>query len=550
MAPFLLRRLMSGAALVAMLTFLAFVIFNTIPTNPACLVVPCGPHTTTNDADIRAADHRLGIDRSVFHQYADFVWRLGRHGDLGTTWTDRASVREEITAALPQTGSLVIGGMVLIVIFALPLGCLAALRPGSVADRCILALSIIGLAIHPFVLAIALRDLFGPRHGLLQDTGYCPLLTKTSFTQCGGPLDWAEHLSVAWLVFALLFLPLYVRMIRVQLLDVFQEPWIATARAKGASERHIVVRHALRNAVGPVVQMLAVDAGTAITAAIYIETVFGLHGLGSLAVQAFSGQTGGYDLPLTAGLVATIGALVVLLNLVADAAVAWIDPRIRLEGRRTALIPLPQFVTSRPRARRAVIAAACAVFVSLLLAAVTEGGGAGHQSRGILGTPVRVVHTHWIDSYRLKTNQQPVLHGQLVARVDQIDLGSTGWRVRASIRNATPVSIPVADLVGADYPRQGMSLLVPRATGYGTRQLVVHAATAFSPPLPRTLTPGAVWRGSFSGSDYIPRRATIYVGFGQFVWNGEERPLSFATRLAAVAPSVPTNPHLSDREGP
>ena len=103
MAAFLVRRLLSGLVLIALLTFLTFVVFNEIPTNPACLVVPCGPGTTTNDAQIRAADRQLGIDRSVFVQYGDFVWRLVRHGDLGTAWTDKSNVGQEIGRALPVT---------------------------------------------------------------------------------------------------------------------------------------------------------------------------------------------------------------------------------------------------------------------------------------------------------------------------------------------------------------------------------------------------------------------------------------------------------------
>jgi len=337
MAAFFLRRVLSGLLLVALLTFLTFFAFNEIPTNPACLVVACGPHTTTTDAQIRDADHRLGIDRSVFVQYGHFAWKLVRHGDLGTAWTDQAKVGTLIGRSLPVTASLVAGGMVLMMLLALPLGCIAALRPRSPVDRGLLAVSVIGLAIHPFVLGITIRDFFAQQLHVY-DFSYCPLTGHSgptlAFTgvvapTCGGPLDWARHMAVPWAVFALLFLPFYMRMIRVRLLETFGEPWISTARAKGASETRVVLRHALRNAIGPVLPMLAIDAGTAITAAIYVETVFGLPGLGSLAVSAFSGQAGGYDLPLTAGIVTVVGAFVVLLNVGADVAGAWIDPRIR-----------------------------------------------------------------------------------------------------------------------------------------------------------------------------------------------------------------------------
>ena len=143
-----------------MLTFLTFVVFNEIPTNPACLVVACGPHTTTTDAQIREADHRLGIDRPVFVQYGDFVWRLVRHGDFGTSWTQPTRVGTLIGQSLPVTASLVAGGMLLMLLLALPLGCIAALKPRTPTDRGLLALSVVGLAVHPFVLGITIRDLF------------------------------------------------------------------------------------------------------------------------------------------------------------------------------------------------------------------------------------------------------------------------------------------------------------------------------------------------------------------------------------------------------
>jgi len=167
---------------------------------------------------------------------------------------------------------------------------------------------VIGLAIHPFVLGLTVRDFYANHFQIY--SGYCPLTgtgpptlsaTGQSGGGCGGLADWAGHLLVPWTVFALFFLPLYMRMLRVRLLETFSEPWISTARAKGASETRVVLGHALRNAIGPVLPMLAVDAGTAITAAIYVELVFAMPGLGSLAVGALSGRAGGYDLPLVAG---------------------------------------------------------------------------------------------------------------------------------------------------------------------------------------------------------------------------------------------------------
>jgi peptide/nickel transport system permease protein len=550
MGAFLVKRLLSGLLLVATLTFLTFVVFNEIPTNPACLVVACGPHTTTTDAQIRDADHRLGIDRSVFVQYGDFVWKLVRHGDFGTAWTQPQKVGALIGQSLPVTASLVAGGMLLMLLLALPLGCIAALRPRSAPDRGLLAVSVIGLAVHPFVLGITIRDFFGQQLHVY-DFSYCPLTrgahpTMTPFgavsTPCSGPVDWARHMAVPWLVFALFFLPIYMRMIRVRLLETFSEPWISTARAKGASETRVVLAHALRNAIGPVLPMLAIDAGTAITAAIYVETVFGLQGLGSLAVRAFSGQAGGYDLPLTAGIVTVVGAFVVLLNVGADVAGAWLDPRIRTRS-TSGLIPLPAAVASKPRVRLGLNVAVGAVLVAVLALAVTH--KEKPRSAFDLGTPVKTVRVNWDDINRLE-GQVPgpsgVLskHGYLETRVSAVEFGRYGWRVRASIANKSPITLRLISGspsgISIGYPHQRMSLIVQSDEGSGTKVLEPLPASAFAPALPAALKPHSTWTGTFAGSDPVAHGTLFYAGFGEFqLANSFSGALPFSTSTAKSA---------------
>ena len=301
----------------------------------------CTPLTTR--AEMNSALHDAGLDRSVFVQYGDYLWGLVRHQSFGTGWSG-LSLDAEISAALPATVSLVAGGMLLTMLLALPLGALAALRPRSATDRGLLTFSLVGLAVHPFVLGILLQQFF--QHAVGAPRGlYCPLTThafpavpsfpgSTNITipkPCGGPLQWAAHMAVPWLVFALFFVPIYLRMIRTRLMDTLGERYVMTARAKGAGERRVVLHHALRNGIGPLLPMVALDAGTAITAAIYVETIFALPGLGHLAVVGLSGEFFGgvYDLRLVTALVFTIGVFVVLLSAAADITNAWLDPRIR-----------------------------------------------------------------------------------------------------------------------------------------------------------------------------------------------------------------------------
>jgi len=267
----------------------------------------------------------------------DHRGRVGPSGPRVETMTDLN--RRHFLGA---TGSLVAGGLVLMLLVAFPLASLAAHRPRSPADRGVLTFSLIGLAVHPFVLGLGLREIFArtldaPRGG------YCPLTTHavvfpasatipvgpSAPKPCGGPAMWALHMAVPWLVFALFFLPLYLRMIRSRLVGTLGEQYVVTARAKGASEQRVLLRHACRNALGPLLPMLASDAGTAITAAIYVETVFALPGLGHLAVAELSGEPGGYDLPTINAIVIVVGVFVVLLSLLADVASAWLDRRLR-----------------------------------------------------------------------------------------------------------------------------------------------------------------------------------------------------------------------------
>ena len=345
MARFVLRRLLGGVVLLLLLTFCTFAVANAIPQNKACIVMACTQQTTRFEMD--EALHDAGFDRPVWVQYGHFVWRIVRHHSFGNSWTG-LPLDPTIKGALPATVSLVAGGMLMTLLLALPLGALAALRPRSIADRSFLTASIVGLAVHPFVLGIGLATFFHTLGAPRSD--YCPLTSHgppgsaffpgqpipTSGVAvvhgpCGGLGDWAAHLAVPWLVFALFFVPIYLRMMRTRLIEVLGERYILTARAKGAGERRVVVRHAFRNAIGPMLPMVALDAGTAITAAIYIETIFGLPGLGHLAVMGLSGEffQGHYDLPFILAIVTTIGMFVVALTAISDIASAWLDPRVR-----------------------------------------------------------------------------------------------------------------------------------------------------------------------------------------------------------------------------
>jgi peptide/nickel transport system permease protein len=277
------------------------------------------------------------------------------HGDLGVSWptvvffngrVEGAPVGPMVWHAALVTGSLVLGGFLLLLLVAVPLGTLAATRPRSLLDRLSLGVSIAAISTHPLVVGLLLQLFVGNKWKLLPASGYCTIPKPTAAAiaawkrfgptgtpaPCGGAGQWAWHLLLPWITFALFFVALYMRIVRARMLEVLEEPWVRTARAKGASELRVIRSHALRNAIAPVVTMTAMDAGMAIGIAMYIETVFGLPGLGRTMIRALAGFQG-YDLPVILAVTLVAAAAIILLNLVADLVLLALDPTVTLRGR-------------------------------------------------------------------------------------------------------------------------------------------------------------------------------------------------------------------------
>jgi len=358
---YIVRRVFSGVLLVFALTWMAFVLFWLIPAEPWRAIV-FDPHPT--QAEIKAANHKLGVDRPVVVQYGKFVWRIVRHLDFGNSYFG-SDVKSTIAHALPVTWSIVGGGAVLLFLLAVPLGTLSALRANTALDRFILMASIAGVALHPFIIGAGLKWLFAAKFHWLPSWYYCPLRGSAPVSSCspadayyaaaycvqrpcGGPVDWAQHLALPWLVFALIFLPLYMRMIRSAVIDVLEQQYVLTARAKGTGLIRLLRSHVLRNALMQPLTMIGMEIGIALTVSIYIETMFILPGAGTKAIGSLGFGTGvaiegggvvggagggAFDLPTVAGIAFMIAITVVVLNLFVDLTYAYLDPRIRLGGR-------------------------------------------------------------------------------------------------------------------------------------------------------------------------------------------------------------------------
>ena len=320
MLRYLIRRVLWALVLFVVITIVTYVIFFIIPADPARLA--CGQRAT-NDC-IALARHSLGLDQPVYAQYGRFVWRLVYHHDLGKSYVNRQSVNRTVINAAPVTASLVFGGAILWLSIALPIGILSALRPRSLLDRTAMVFVLVGISAPSFWIGLILAYVVGFKLGWTPITGYCDFVNPS--TDCGGPVQWAYHLILPWISFAVLYTALYVRLIRASVMETKSEDYVRTARAKGAPEQRVVTQHVLRNALLPVVTILGLDIGVALGGAIFTESVFSLPGLGQTALNAIST----FDLPTVQGIVVFATLCIIVVNLIVDVFYSVIDPRIRL----------------------------------------------------------------------------------------------------------------------------------------------------------------------------------------------------------------------------
>jgi peptide/nickel transport system permease protein len=323
-ARFLVRRLLWAVFLFVVSTLVAYLIFFVVPGDPS--LIAAGSGATATPEFLAHVRHELHLDLPVYQQYWLFVWNLVRHGSLGYSFRDGASVRSVVGQDAPVTASVVFGGAVLWLGLSIPVGILSALRPRSLVDRFAMVFVLIGVSAPSVWIGLMLAYVFGFKLGWTPIADYCNFFPSHQVGVCSGPGQWAYHLVLPWLTFMLLFAALYVRLVRANVMEVMAEDYVRTARAKGAPAARVLVQHVLRNSMLPVVTILGMDLGLALGGAVFIESVFNLHGLGSELVTSALNN----DLPLVVGIVVFTTTAVIVFNFVVDVAYAWLDPRIRL----------------------------------------------------------------------------------------------------------------------------------------------------------------------------------------------------------------------------
>lgn len=316
-AGYIVRRLLLSVVLLLAVVAVTYITFFVIPTERSRSVT----RNELSASDIRTA---IGVHGPVYQEYAQYVWKLA-HGSLGHSYRGRVPVSTIIVNAAPITASLVLGGAVMWLLIAFPVGVLSALRPRSVFDRAAMILVLAGISVHPLWLGLVLSYVLGYRAHLFPLGGYCDVFNPPPGAYCGGPVQWAYHLFLPWLTFATLYGALYVRMVRATVAETLHEDYVRTARAKGAPEWRVIRSHVLRNALLPILTMTGMDVGIALGGTIFVENVFGLGGLGQTMIRAV--QT--YDLPIILGVIIVTTVAIVTLNLLVDVIYALIDPRVR-----------------------------------------------------------------------------------------------------------------------------------------------------------------------------------------------------------------------------
>lgn len=318
MTRYILRRLLWGVLLLILVAALTFVLFRILPAgDPARLRAG----RNANPKVIAEIRRGLGLDRPLIVQFWLYMKGLFLHFDLGYSFYSGASVKSLIFDRLPATVSLTLGSVFVWLAAGVPIGIVSAVRRRSLLDRATMGTALVFVSAPVYWLGLIVLFLFAA------DIGRVPVFpgANSYVGLTSDPAGWAGSLILPWLVLAASFAAIYARLMRGSLLEVMSHDYIRTARAKGLSERRVVLHHGVRAAIAPVLTILALDIGTLLGGAVLIETVFDIPGIGRLNYDAITHS----DFPIVQGTVLLAALFIVLANIAVDIAYAYIDPRVR-----------------------------------------------------------------------------------------------------------------------------------------------------------------------------------------------------------------------------
>jgi peptide/nickel transport system permease protein len=325
MGKFILRRILQSFVVILGVTLLSFLTLH-LSGDPTYLYVS----ERASEEEIIETRRRLGFDRSLPEQYLSFVARLAQ-GDLGSSLRQRRPNLGLILERLPATIELTIFAMILSTTLAIPIGIICATRRGTLLDGTVMLVAMVGQSMPGFWLGIMLILFVGLQLRWLPISGHVPVITpllEGDFGKALGNLpDALRHLILPGITVGVFSLSRNARLMRSSMLEVLNQEYITTARSKGLRERKVVLNHAFRNALIPIVTLLGLEFGFLLSGVVVTETVFSWPGVGRMVFNAINQR----DIPLVQAAVVMLSLLFVGLNLVVDVVYVYLDPRIRLD---------------------------------------------------------------------------------------------------------------------------------------------------------------------------------------------------------------------------
>jgi peptide/nickel transport system permease protein len=312
MFPYVIKRVLATIPVMTMVAVVVFAMLRLTPGDPAAILAG----DDASGAQLEQIRRTMGLDQPILTQL--FVWlKQLLQGDLGVSLISGTPVVNMIGSRVAPTISLALATIVLTIIVAVPMGVVAARRPGKLLDRTVMTLSVMGFSIPTFVIGYLLIYLLSLKLGWFPVQGYSPIEKGI------GPF--LHRLVLPTIALSGIYVALVARITRSSVIDVMSEDYIRTARAKGARESTVLLRHALRNAAVPIVTVIGIGVASLITGVVVTESVFNLPGLGRLVVEAVLAR----DYPVIQGLILLFSFTYVLINLTVDILYTVFDPRIR-----------------------------------------------------------------------------------------------------------------------------------------------------------------------------------------------------------------------------
>ena len=312
MLSYIVRRILAAIPVMVFVALFVFLLLRLSPGDPAAIIAG----DTATPEQLEQIRERLGLNDPLLVQFADWGWRL-LQGDFGESILSGTSVTSMIADRMEPTISLALTTIILSILIAVPLGVIAAWKHGTIVDRVVMAISVLGFSVPVFVIAYVLIQIFAINLTWLPVQGFTSIFDD--------PAAFAQRIALPTLTLTSLYIALIARITRTSMLETLGEDFVRTARAKGLAERRVLMKHALRNSAVPIVTVIGIGFALIISGVVVTESVFNLPGIGRLTVDAVLAR----DYPVIQGVILLASLLYVAINLMIDIAYVILDPRIR-----------------------------------------------------------------------------------------------------------------------------------------------------------------------------------------------------------------------------